>query len=128
MLSIDRQDYSKGILHRLQGFEAMLEAHSEWRGQVTLVMVVVPSRIGIEDYEQMKNQIEQLVGRINGKFGGVDWTPIVYQYRSLSFDALVALYSICDVALVTPLRDGMNLIAKEYVACRSRQKRRADPQ
>lgn len=119
VLSIDRQDYSKGILHRLHGFEAMLEARSEWRGQVTLVMVVVPSRIGIEDYEQMKNQIEQLVGRINGKFGGVGWTPIVYQYRSLSFDALVALYSICDVALVTPLRDGMNLIAKEYVACRA---------
>lgn len=119
VLSIDRQDYSKGILHRLQGFEAMLEAQNEWRGKVTLVMVVVPSRIGIEDYEQMKNQIEQLVGRINGKFGGVGWTPIVYQYRNLSFDALVALYSICDVALITPLRDGMNLIAKEYVACRA---------
>ena len=119
VLSIDRQDYSKGILNRLEGFEAMLESCSEWRGQVTLVMVVVPSRIGIEDYEQMKNQIEQLVGRINGKFGGVEWTPIVYQYRSLSFESLISLYSICDVALVTPLRDGMNLIAKEYVACRS---------
>ena len=119
ILSIDRQDYSKGILHRLEGFEAMLEACAEWRGQVTLMMVVVPSRIGIEDYEQMKNQIEQLVGRINGKFGGVGWAPIVYQYRSLSFEALVSLYSICDVALITPLRDGMNLIAKEYVACRA---------
>ncbi len=119
VLSIDRQDYSKGILHRLQGFEAMLEAHSEWRGAVTLMMVVVPSRIGIEDYEQMKNHIEQLVGRINGKFGGVGWTPIIYQYRSLSNAALVALYAICDVALVTPLRDGMNLIAKEYIACRA---------
>ena len=118
VLSIDRQDYSKGILHRLQGFESMLEANPHWRGQVTLLMVVVPSRIGIEDYEQMKKQIEEVVGRINGKFGDIGWTPILYQYRSLSFDSLVALYSISDVALVTPLRDGMNLIAKEYIASR----------
>ena len=118
VLSVDRQDYSKGILQRLQGFEAMLELYPQWRGQVTLFMVVVPSRIGIADYEGMKKQIEELVGRINGKFGTIGWNPIIYQYRSLAFDNLVALYAMSHVALVTPLRDGMNLVAKEYVATR----------
>jgi trehalose 6-phosphate synthase/phosphatase len=118
VLSVDRQDYSKGILHRLQGFEAMLELNPEWRGRVTLVMVVVPSRIGIADYEGMKKQIEELVGRINGKFATIGWNPIIYQYRALPFDVLVALYAMSHVALVTPLRDGMNLVAKEYVASR----------
>ena len=118
ILSVDRQDYSKGILNRLEGFETFLETNPDWRDKVTLIMVVVPSRIGIEDYERMKKGIEELVGRINGQFGSVSWTPIRYQYRSLSFESLVALYTISDVALVTPLRDGMNLIAKEYVASR----------
>jgi len=118
ILSVDRQDYSKGILHRLQGFEAMLELNPEWRGRVTLVMVVVPSRIGIADYEGMKKQIEELVGRINGRFGTIGWNPIIYQYRALPFDDLVALYAMSHVALVTPLRDGMNLVAKEYIASR----------
>ncbi|MBM4264111.1 MAG: bifunctional alpha,alpha-trehalose-phosphate synthase (UDP-forming)/trehalose-phosphatase [Deltaproteobacteria bacterium] len=121
ILSIDRQDYSKGILHRLLGFETLLELYPAWRGRVTLLMVVVPSRIGIEDYERMKKEIEERVGQINGRFGSVGWTPILYQYRAQSFDALVALYALADVALITPLRDGMNLIAKEYVACRRDQ-------
>lgn len=118
VFSVDRQDYSKGILQRLQGFESMLELNPEWRGKVTLVMVVVPSRIGIADYEGMKKQIEELVGRINGKFAIIGWNPIIYQYRALTFEALVALYAMSHVALVTPLRDGMNLVAKEYVASR----------
>ena len=119
ILSVDRQDYSKGILHRLRGFELMLERNPKWHGKATLIMVVVPSRIGIEDYEGMKKQIEELVGKINGKFGAIGWTPIIYQYRALPFDSLVAMYGASDVALVTPLRDGMNLIAKEYVASRT---------
>jgi len=118
VLSVDRQDYSKGILHRLQGFEAMLETNPEWRGKVTLIMLVVPSRIGIADYEGMKKRIEELVGKINGQFGTVSWTPIIYQYRSLPFQSLVAMYAASHVALITPLRDGMNLVAKEYVAAR----------
>lgn len=118
VLSVDRQDYSKGILHRLQGFEAMLETHSEWRGKVTLIMLVVPSRIGIADYEGMKKRIEELVGKINGRFGTISWTPIIYQYRALPFPSLAAMYAMSHVALVTPLRDGMNLVAKEYVATR----------
>jgi trehalose 6-phosphate synthase/phosphatase len=118
VLSVDRQDYSKGILHRLQGFQAMLEMNPEWRGKVTLIMLVVPSRIGIEDYEGMKKQIEELVGKINGQFGTISWVPIIYQYRSLPFQSLVAMYAMSHVALVTPLRDGMNLVAKEYLATR----------
>src|SRR5215468_1777612 len=118
VLSVDRQDYSKGILHRLQGFEAMLEASPEWHGKVTLIMLVVPSRIGIADYEGMKKQIEELVGRINGRFGTISWVPIIYQYRSFPFHSLVAMYAMSHVALLTPLRDGMNLVANEYVAAR----------
>ena len=118
VLSVDRQDYSKGILHRLQGFEAMLETNPDWRGKVTLIMLVVPSRIGIADYEGMKKRIEELVGKINGRFGTISWTPIIYQYRSLPFQSLAAMYAMSHVALVTPLRDGMNLVAKEYVATR----------
>ncbi|HEY5615576.1 MAG TPA: bifunctional alpha,alpha-trehalose-phosphate synthase (UDP-forming)/trehalose-phosphatase [Bacteroidota bacterium] len=119
ILSVDRLDYSKGIIHRLLGYEALLELYPDLRGKVVLTMVVVPSRIGVNEYEQMKNQVEEAVGRINGKFGSIGWTPVIYQYKSLSLHSLVALYNIADVALVTPLRDGMNLIAKEYIACRT---------
>jgi trehalose 6-phosphate synthase/phosphatase len=119
ILSVDRLDYSKGIPDRLQGYELLLESHPEFRGKVVLIMVVVPSRIGVDQYEQMKRQIEEYVGKINGRFGSISWTPILYQYRNLSLYPLVALYSLSDVALVTPLRDGMNLIAKEYVASRT---------
>ena len=121
ILSVDRLDYTKGIIHRLEGFETLLDTAPEWRGAVTLLVVVVPSRIGVQDYEHMKRQIEELVGKINGKFGSVHWTPIIYQFRALSFFPLVAMYSISHVALVTPLRDGMNLIAKEYIASRPDQ-------
>jgi trehalose 6-phosphate synthase/phosphatase len=118
VVSVDRQDYSKGILHRLQGFEAMLDTNPDWHGKVTLIMLVVPSRIGIADYEGMKKRIEELVGKINGRFGTISWTPIIYQYRSVPFQSLVAMYAASHVALITPLRDGMNLVAKEYIAAR----------
>ncbi len=118
VLSVDRLDYSKGIIKRLEGIERVLEANPERHGRVTTILVVVPSRIGLEHYELMKKQIEELVGKINGKFGRIGWTPVIYQYRALSFVPLVAMYALSDVALVTPLRDGMNLIAKEYVASR----------
>src|SRR3989304_2944421 len=119
VLSVDRQDYSKGIIHRLDGYETLLEKHPQWREKVILLMIVVPSRIGIQDYQGTKNHLEELVGKINGKFGAIDWTPIIYQYRSVPFETLVALYAMSDVALVTPLRDGMNLVAKEYIASRT---------
>ncbi|MGH2568519.1 MAG: bifunctional alpha,alpha-trehalose-phosphate synthase (UDP-forming)/trehalose-phosphatase, partial [Bacteroidota bacterium] len=119
ILSVDRLDYSKGIPHRLEAYEQLLETYPDVRGKVVLVMVVVPSRIGVDRYELMKKQVEESVGKINGKYGSISWTPVIYQYKLLSLNPLVALYSIADVALVTPLRDGMNLIAKEYLASRT---------
>lgn len=118
ILSVDRQDYTKGILNRLEGFEILLETQPRYREKVVLLMIVVPSRIGVDQYDKTKKQIEELVGKINGKFGSISWTPVVYQYRQVPFHSLIALYHVSDVALVTPLRDGMNLVAKEYVACR----------
>lgn len=119
ILSIDRQDYSKGILNRLKGYEYFLTYNPQWKRKVTLMMVVVPSRIGVESYQSIKSKIDELAGHINSKFGDLEWMPIVYQYRSLSFKELIALYNMSDVALITPLRDGMNLIAKEYIASRT---------
>ena len=119
ILSVDRLDYSKGIINRLQGFELFLEKNPTWREKVQLVMVVVPSRVGVAHYTRTKKQIDETVGMINGKYASLTWTPILYQFRSLGFPSLMALYSLCDIGLVTPLRDGMNLIAKEYVASKS---------
>ncbi|MEP7264067.1 MAG: bifunctional alpha,alpha-trehalose-phosphate synthase (UDP-forming)/trehalose-phosphatase [Bacteroidota bacterium] len=119
ILSIDRQDYTKGILNRMKGYEYFLENNPDWRGRVTLIMIVIPSRIGVESYQSIKSQIDELSGHINSKFGSMDWIPIVYRYNSVSFNELVALYTCSDIALITPLRDGMNLIAKEYIACRT---------
>lgn len=114
--SVDRLDYTKGLLHRLRGFEAFLKAHPELHGKVTFVLVVVPSREQVERYQRMKQELDELIGQLNGSLGSVDWVPIVYQYHAISFTELVALYSLADVALITPLRDGMNLVAKEYLA------------
>jgi trehalose 6-phosphate synthase/phosphatase len=118
ILSVDRLDYTKGISNRLEGYELFLENNPDFHGKIALLMVVVPSRIGVTQYDLMKRQIEELVGKINGRFGGVGWTPVIYQYRHVPFTSLAALYAISDVCLVTPLRDGMNLIAKEYLATR----------
>ena len=119
VLSIDRLDYSKGIANRLLAYRAFLEANPDWRGRVVLLMVVVPSRTGVEDYQRMKSRIDELVGAVNGTFGSLAWTPVLYQYRSFPQEELVPLYGASDVMLVTPLRDGMNLVAKEYVASRA---------
>ncbi len=118
ILSIDRLDYTKGVINRLQGYEIFLDKNPQWHKKVVLILIVVPSRPEVEHYQQMKRQIDELVGRINGKFSSIGWTPILYQSKILPFASLAALYCIADVALVTPLRDGMNLIAKEYVASR----------
>lgn len=119
ILSIDRLDYTKGVISRLLGYERFLEKNKDWCEKAVLVLMVVPSRTKVEHYQQMKRQIDELVGRINGKFGSIDWTPILYHYKFIDFDKLIALYSVADVALVTPLRDGMNLIAKEYLATKT---------
>lgn len=116
VLSVDRLDYSKGILHRLKGFESLLENHPEYRAKVSLVMVVVPSRDTVDRYADLKAKIDETIGGINGKYSTLNWRPVYYFYRSFPFDELMSLYHIADIGLVTPLRDGMNLVAKEYVA------------
>jgi trehalose 6-phosphate synthase/phosphatase len=119
VLSVDRLDYTKGLSERLQGYELFLQGHPEWLGKVTFVLLVVPSRVELPRYRELKEELDERVGELNGRFGTIDWTPIVYQYRAAEFEELVALYRAADVALITPLRDGMNLVAKEYLACKS---------
>lgn len=116
IFSVDRLDYTKGVTHRLSGFERFLDKHSEWRGKVVFILVIVPSRQIISKYNERKKLIEERVGRINGKYSSLEWQPIIYRYSNLSFEDLCALYQAADVGLITPIRDGMNLVAKEYVA------------
>jgi trehalose 6-phosphate synthase len=118
VLGIDRLDYTKGISLRLRAFQDLLERHPDMRERISLIQVVVPSREDVPEYGRMKTEIEQLVGRINGAFarpGG--WVPVWYEYRSLTRLELLAYYRAADIALITPLKDGMNLVAKEYCAC-----------
>ncbi|MEE3227137.1 MAG: trehalose-6-phosphate synthase, partial [Bacteroidota bacterium] len=119
ILSIDRLDYSKGIANRIRAYEYFLEKYPEFKEKVRLVMLAVPSRSNVPQYQLLKKEVDELVGRINGKFATVSWTPIWYFYRSMPFENLIDLYTTCDVALLTPIRDGMNLVAKEYVATRT---------
>jgi trehalose 6-phosphate synthase/phosphatase len=118
VLSVDRLDYSKGVLHRLKGFALALEKHPELRERVSLVMLVVPSRDTVSEYAELKKRIDETIGAMNGRYATLTWTPAHYYYRSFSQDRLLALYHVADIALVTPLRDGMNLVAKEYVAAK----------
>ncbi|TDQ11635.1 bifunctional alpha,alpha-trehalose-phosphate synthase (UDP-forming)/trehalose-phosphatase [Pedobacter metabolipauper] len=120
MLSIDRLDYSKGILQRLQALELLLQMHPEYIDKISLFMIVVPSRDTVPKYKELRDQIDQLVGNINSRFRTLNWVPIHYFYRSFSVEFLSALYSIADICIVTPMRDGMNLVSKEYVASRTK--------
>ena len=119
ILGIDRLDYSKGIPRRLAAIERLLEEHPEWRRNIRLLQVAVPSRGSVGAYRSFRREVEQLVSRINGRFGTSTWMPIHYMHQSLDQDDLIALYRAADVMLVTPVRDGMNLVAKEFVACRN---------
>lgn len=119
ILSIDRMDYTKGIPQRLEAFSLFLERNPQYKEKLVLFLVVVPSREKVEHYAALKKQIDELVGAINGKYGSIGFTPIQYVYRALPFHSLISLYNMADVALVTPLRDGMNLISKEYIATKT---------
>lgn len=119
ILGVDRLDYTKGIDLRLRAFEVMLERHPELARKVSMVQLAVPSREDVEEYQTTRRKVEELVGRINGRFARASWTPVHYLYRSLDFDDLVGAYLAADVMLVTPLRDGMNLVALEYVSTRT---------
>jgi trehalose 6-phosphate synthase/phosphatase len=118
LVGVDRLDYTKGIPRRLLAYERMLHAHPELRERVRLLQVAVPSRTGVGAYQDFRTLVDQLVGRINGAFGTPRWVPVHYIFRALSESDLVALYRAADVMLVTPLRDGMNLVAKEFIASR----------
>jgi trehalose 6-phosphate synthase/phosphatase len=119
VISVDRLDYTKGIKQRLEAFDLFLSENPVYKGKVTLIMVAVPSRTRVGQYMDLRKELEQLVGRVNGEHGTLGWMPVWYLYRSLPFEKLTALYHLADVALVTPLRDGMNLIAKEFVAAKT---------
>ncbi|MBN2512916.1 MAG: bifunctional alpha,alpha-trehalose-phosphate synthase (UDP-forming)/trehalose-phosphatase [Sedimentisphaerales bacterium] len=119
ILSVDRLDYTKGILQRLEAYDLFLTENPKYARKVVMIVLAVPSRTGVEHYEKLRNRVDQLVGRINGRHATFGWVPIWYMYRALSFERLTALYAVSDVALITPLRDGMNLIAKEYIAASS---------
>jgi trehalose 6-phosphate synthase/phosphatase len=118
ILSVDRLDYSKGIMKRMEAFEKFLGQYPVYQKKVVLAVVAVPSRTEVEAYKGLRDEIEKTISRINGEYGTVDWTPISYQFKNLPFEQIVALFAKADVALLTPLRDGMNLVAKEYVAAK----------
>ncbi|MEX8546639.1 MAG: bifunctional alpha,alpha-trehalose-phosphate synthase (UDP-forming)/trehalose-phosphatase [Mucilaginibacter sp.] len=119
VLSVDRLDYSKGILQRLLAFEELLRKNPEFIGKVVLYMIVVPSRDTVPQYKHLRDEIDKRVGNINSLFRTINWSPVHYFYRSFPIETLSALYACADVALVTPMRDGMNLVSKEYVASRT---------
>jgi trehalose 6-phosphate synthase/phosphatase len=118
ILGIDRLDYTKGILDRIKAYEHFLDQNPDFRKKVVLIQIATPSRDNIEEYCKMKKEIDEAVGDINSRFGREDWTPIVYFYRRIPQQSLLAYYRAADVGLLTPIRDGMNLIAKEFTAAR----------
>jgi alpha,alpha-trehalose-phosphate synthase [UDP-forming]/trehalose-phosphatase len=122
VLGVDRLDYTKGIPERIASFGSLLEQFPEWRRKASLVQVSVPSRADVPEYAEQRSRVENSVGRINGEYGEADWVPIRYLYRSYDRGQLAQLYRAADVGYVTPLRDGMNLVAKEYVAAQDPQK------
>jgi trehalose 6-phosphate synthase len=117
MLGVDRLDYTKGIPERFLGFERALEKYPELHRRLSLLQIVVPSRTMVPGYQDLKDQLDQMAGRINSRFGDTGWAPIQYRYCSLDRVQLAAHYRMAEIAVITPLRDGMNLVAKEYCAC-----------
>ncbi|ODV69917.1 alpha,alpha-trehalose-phosphate synthase [Hyphopichia burtonii NRRL Y-1933] len=117
IVGVDRLDYIKGVPQKLHAFEVFLTENPEWIGKVVLVQVAVPSRGDVEEYQSLRATVNELVGRINGKFGTVEFVPIHFMHKSIPFDELISLYHISDVCLVSSTRDGMNLVSYEYIAC-----------
>ncbi len=116
IFSVDRLDYTKGLNYRLDGYEQFLQQNPEWLGRVSFILNIIPSRDAIQAYIDRKRMIEEKVSTINGKYSTLQWQPVIYRYNHLDFEELCALYQAADIGLLTPLRDGMNLVAKEYVA------------
>lgn len=121
ILSIDRLDYTKGILQRLQAFELFLQENEDYVGRIVLYMIVVPSRDTVPQYRELRDEIDKFVGNINARYRTMEWQPVFYFYRSFPIEELSALFASADICLVTPMRDGMNLVCKEYVASRNNE-------
>lgn len=121
ILGVDRLDYTKGLVHRLKSYELLLEQYPQHRGKVIFLQIAVPSRTNVKEYKVLKEELDQLVGCINGRFSTPNWSPIRYIYGCLSQNELASFYRDSAVAMVTPLRDGMNLVAKEFVACQTKE-------
>jgi trehalose 6-phosphate synthase/phosphatase len=121
IFSVDRIHYSTGLMYRLEAYERFLNQYPEWVEQVIFIFNIMPSHEAIHAYIERRREIEERIGSLNGRFSTMTWQPIIYLYNNLSFAELCALYQVADVALITPLRDGMNLLAKEFVACRALQ-------
>ena len=121
IVGVDRLDYTKGIPEKLLAFEELLRAHPKWRQRVVLIQIAAPSRTAVDEYQRLKREVDELVGRINGRYGSSSSMPVVYVNQSVPRERLVGLYKAADVALVTPVRVGMNLVALEYVAAREQQ-------
>src|SRR5262245_11831087 len=119
LLAVDRLDYTKGVPERLRAYAKLLRSSPELKERVVLIQIAVPTREGIDTYQVLRTEVNQLVGEINGKFSTPDWTPLVYINRAIERKELVALYKLADICWVGPLRDGMNLVAKEYVTCKT---------
>ncbi len=122
IFSVDRLDYTKGVQNRLNGYEHFLQKNPQYHNKVIFIMVIVPSRDTITKYAERKKMIDETISRINSKIGNIQWMPVIYQYNCLEFEEMLGLYTACDLALITPLRDGMNLVSKEFVASRKDKK------
>lgn len=116
LLSVDRLDYTKGVIRRLYAFEELLKTHPELRRKVVLIQVAVKTRLSIDEFQLFKSQVDECIGRINGEFGDIDYQPVHYIAHGFSQEELIGIYKQADIMLVTPLRDGMNLVAKEFIA------------
>ena len=119
ILSVDRLDYTKGIPERIRAYEKFLDENPEYHGKVHLILITAPSREEVAEYIALKNDVENLVGHVNGKLGKIGWVPIWFMCQTFNFKELVSLYKVADVLLVTPIRDGMNLVVKEYIAAKT---------
>jgi trehalose 6-phosphate synthase len=121
IVGVDRLDYSKGLPNRLEAFEHLLNDHPEHQGRVSFLQIAPPSREDVPEYAAIRRALSEQAGRINGQFGDLDWVPIRYMNRGFNQRILAGVYRLADVGFVTPLRDGMNLVAKEYVACQDKE-------
>ncbi|KAF8321059.1 alpha,alpha-trehalose-phosphate synthase t [Cantharellus anzutake] len=121
IVGVDRLDYIKGVPQKMHALEVFLTQHPEWIGKIVLIQLAVPSRQDVEEYQNLRSTVNELVGRINGRFGTVDFMPIHFMHKSLPFNELCALYAVSDVCLVSSTRDGMNLVSYEYIACQQKR-------